>query len=505
MSAAFDPVKARRIPDAELQALLGAEPLLLGYQTKLLATTAVNQVVVCQKSRRIGFTWAIACDAVMTAAARKDSGGMDVFYLAYEKEMTREFIDTAAAWADLLHDVAGVHSGVEEFVYEIDKDKSVLAFRIRFASGFEIVALSSSPRGLRGRQGYVIIDEAAFHDDFEEVLKAALALLIWGGKVLVISTHNGVDNPYNKLIEEIKGERKPYALISVDFDEAIADGLYRRICLVRGIEWTAEGEAAWRDDIVKQYGDGADEELFCKPSIGAGSFIPPELISKAVHPEAGKPELYRNGPVYVGNDIARRKDRWVADAVEEVGDVAWLREEAILANARFSLQDEELDRLVLHSPYRVVRVTMDKTGMGEKPVEDAEDRYGAERVDGVLMSGSRPYDIAAAAKRMFEDMRVRIPDDPGLKADLRKVKKVVGPTGRISLKADRDEDGHADRAWALFLALASMDTAAERYEFQAGDARTSGQGFQMAALSGGFAEGALGEIDVADDMDFRGF
>src|SRR3546814_7785776 len=51
-------------------------------------------------------------------------------------------------------------------------DQHIQAFRIRFASGFEIVALSSRPRSLRGRQGYVILDEFAFHDDPEDLLKA---------------------------------------------------------------------------------------------------------------------------------------------------------------------------------------------------------------------------------------------------------------------------------------------------------------------------------------------
>lgn len=49
-------------------------------------------------------------------------------------------------------------------------------FRIKFASGFEIMALSSAPRGLRIKQGVVIIDEAAFVDNLKELLKAALAL-----------------------------------------------------------------------------------------------------------------------------------------------------------------------------------------------------------------------------------------------------------------------------------------------------------------------------------------
>ena len=36
-----------------------------------------------------------------------------------------------------------------------------------------------------------MIDEAAFHDDLPELLKAALAFTMWGGVVRVISTHNG--------------------------------------------------------------------------------------------------------------------------------------------------------------------------------------------------------------------------------------------------------------------------------------------------------------------------
>src|SRR3546814_13124008 len=61
-------------------------------------------------------------------------------------------------------------------------DQHIQAFRIRFASGFEIVALSSRPRSLRGRQGYVIFDEFAFHDDPEALLQAGMAFIIWGGK-----------------------------------------------------------------------------------------------------------------------------------------------------------------------------------------------------------------------------------------------------------------------------------------------------------------------------------
>jgi phage FluMu gp28-like protein len=86
--------------------------------------------------------------------------------------------------------------------------RQIKAFRINFASGFEIMALSSAPRSLRGKQGLLIIDEAAFVDSLAQLLKAAMAFLIWGGKVVVVSTHNGVDNPFNELLDEIRSEKK---------------------------------------------------------------------------------------------------------------------------------------------------------------------------------------------------------------------------------------------------------------------------------------------------------
>ena len=77
--------------------------------------------------------------------------------------------------------------------------RAVRAFRIAFASGNEILAMTSAPRAFRskGRPGdLAIVDEAAFVDDLGEVLKAALAFRVWGGRAHVISTHNGESNPF---------------------------------------------------------------------------------------------------------------------------------------------------------------------------------------------------------------------------------------------------------------------------------------------------------------------
>src|SRR5438045_1394797 len=45
---------------------------------------------------RVGITWAEAPDAALSAAA---TAGMDTWYLGYNRDMAREFVETAAAWA----------------------------------------------------------------------------------------------------------------------------------------------------------------------------------------------------------------------------------------------------------------------------------------------------------------------------------------------------------------------------------------------------------------------
>ena len=259
---------------------------LLPYQQRaVMKLSTGTNVLVIEKSRRIGMTWALAAYAVLTAARAKADKGMDAMYISYSQDMTREFVDACAMWAKVFALAAG---DMDEFVFADEKEgeetRAIQAFRIRFASGFEIVGLSSAPRTLRGKQGLVIIDEAAFVESLPELLKAALAFLMWGGQVVVCSTHDGADNPFNLLVQDIHAGRSKYAHMRVDFDQALGDGLYQRICRVTGKAWSVEAEAEWRAEIVAFYGDGADEELFCVPSKGTGRWLTTDLIERRMVP-----------------------------------------------------------------------------------------------------------------------------------------------------------------------------------------------------------------------------
>lgn len=177
------------------------------------------------------------------------------------------------------------------------------------------------------------------------------------------------------------------------------------------------------------------------------------------------PELYMGGPCFVGVDIAARNDLFVIWVLELVGDVLVTREVIARRRISFAEQDALLDEVMAR--YRVVRVRMDQTGMGEKPVEDAKRRYGDYRVEGVLFSAAAKLDMATVLKESMQDRKTRLPaGDPVLRADLHSIKSQVGITGTRRLVADGESDGHADRFWAAALACSAAEMGEQLIAYQ---------------------------------------
>jgi hypothetical protein len=237
--------------------------------------------------------------------------------------MARQFIADAAAWAKAYNLVS---SEISEFVFK-DEDKDILAFSLRFASGHTITALSSKPRNLRSRKGRVVLDEYAFHDYPEELLKASIALLIWGAKIDIISSVNGLCDHFEELCGVIAPARG-YSVHTITFDDAIADGLYKRICLVNGEEWSLEKEFEWRKQIILEYGLDADEELFCKANKRKG-ILAFKHFNRTQHTAATP--FDRNYPLHLSFDFNRNP---VTCAVaQQKGDRVYIIDEIYLTNS----------------------------------------------------------------------------------------------------------------------------------------------------------------------------
>lgn len=456
-------------PPAAFEALPRGD-LLLSYQQQSLGLFDTTALLLIEKSRRIGLTWGIASYAALEAAKAKSDGGMNVYYMGYDLEMAREFIDVVGMWAKVFSLVAS--PGYEEVLPDPDDpDKHIKTFRVDFASGFSVVALPSVARALRGKQGIVLLDEAAFHSDLAEVLKAAMALMIWGGRVAVISTHNGIDNPFNQLLDDVRAGRRKGKTLRITFNDAIDAGLYERIRLVHPKPDSLPAKEDWIAEVRGFYGDDAEEELDCVPKAGAGSWLNAADITACEHEEAGKPERYTQGPAYIGWDVARRRDFTVRWVFENVGGILWLRHRQEQVGQRFQDQYDAFGGLMKN--YRVFRANIDQTGMGEPVVEAMQDLHGSERVRGTLLTGPNRLALATLLKKRFEDGTIRIPPDPAIRADLRALKKKGGVAGGPPRLVE-DGEVHPDLFWAAALACAAAEEGEFMIDFHSVGMRESG-------------------------------
>jgi len=309
---------------------------------------------------------------------------------------------------------------------------------IVFAHGSRIAALPANPDTARGFTASVVLDEFAIHPDSRRIWAALFPVVSRSDlKLRVLSTPNGKDN---KFYELMTAQDSLWSRHTTDIYQAVAQGLDRNVEELRA--------ALGDEDIFAQ-------EYELKWLDEASAWLPYELITACEDPEAGRPDKYQGGFCYIGNDIAARNDLWVAWVLELVGDVLWTREVRALRHATFAEQDAVMAELMQR--YRVSRLSMDQTGMGEKPVEDARRCYPG-KVEGVLFTPQAKLAVATIGKAAFEERKVRIPaGDPILRADLHKPKKVVGATGVPRLVAESDLGGHADRFWAVMLAIAAAD------------------------------------------------
>lgn len=457
--------------------------VLLPYQKAWLGDKSPVKVV--EKSRRIGLTWAQALDDVLKAST-SGRDGMDVLYISFNQDMTREYIDTCAEWAKKLQIVAGK---VNEDIFRDGDEREIKAFRIDFASGHKILALSNRPSNLRGKQGRVIIDEAAFVEDLPELLKAALALLMWGGQVIVISTHNGADNPFNELIQDARAGNLPYSLHRITLDDALSAGLYRRICRVTKQDWTSEAEDAWRAELIKTYGDGADEELFCIPRQSSGAYLTTAMLEACMEdvpvitwtPPAENfvdwplpvAERYTRGWIeeqlapllavlpedrahFCGVDFGRSGDLSVFWPATEERNLRLVPPFVLeLRNCPHRTQQQILFAILDAMP-RFSGVSLDARGNGSALAEAVRQQYGPALVREVMISESWYRETMPLLKAGIEDRTLILPKDAGILSDFRSLRVVKG-VARVPEQRARDRTGagmrHGDSAVAAAMML----------------------------------------------------
>ncbi len=548
MSAKIKPATEKTIkPQPDEAKQVAAPAILLSYQQQAIELSEQHQFFLVEKSRRIGLSYGMSPMAVLAASAT--TGAQNVYYVGYNLDMAREFIsycgdfskrfntvptirESLVAYArdgdgdlynsrgDLIADDGSVPSDQiaieapdgDGFLVQGDAGRTVKAFRIDYPSGKSIVALPSSPRSVRGKQGIFIIDEAAFHDNLEELIKAVLACLMWGGRVIVISTHDGSDNYFNTLIEEIRADKRGGHVMRITLRDALDAGLYQRICLVSGQTYSPEAQEKWEAELRKTYGDAADEELDVIPAKGSGIYLPRATIIEAMSHELPVIKLW------CPDGFERRDEAWRRDWLREFLEAEvrpWLeafdqRKRSFMGQdfartgdnspVKFGQHDEFrrlLCRLTLEMrnvpfsdqefvlEYCITRLPlfsagkMDGRGNGSALAEKMQQRFGFDVIEAVMASDKTYLAFMPLLKAGVEDRSFIMPHDEGELDDMRMIKLVRGVPKIPDRAANVKENGkivrrHGDNAIANMHLIAAAKEDPGDFDFQTTGHRQNG-------------------------------
>lgn len=468
--------------------------ILLPYQVRWHLDDAV--VRICDKGRRIGFTWgAWAAEAALEAA--RATGGMDQFYMGYNQGMAAEFIGDCATFARWYNQICSdIDVGYESVVID-DEKHDIVTYKIKFASGRKIEALSAMPHNWRGRQGHARIDEAGHQMRLEPVIDGALAYRIWGGRISIGGTHNGEDNPFNEYVKRCIEGKLAWSHHRVRFSDAIAEGLYRRICLVTKKPWSREAEAAFIEDIRAQYPnvESANEELECIPKRGSGVYFSRLLLEKCAVADLPVLRFSKSAEFVLDPDRLAVTQRWIDEQLRPIvealprdrrcvvgqdfgrsGDLScivvgqvepigrgWrtpLRVE--LRNIPFDCQQLVTFWLFDHLPL-FHHAKFDARGNGQSHAEASMQKLGAARVECVMMSGKWYDTWFPRYHQAYQDGEIVTFGDEDWIADHRNVVLVAG-TPRVSDARTRGSDGeyrHGDAAVAGVLMWAAARQEAQ--------------------------------------------
>jgi phage FluMu gp28-like protein len=288
----------------------------------------------------------------------------------------------------------------------------------------------------------------------------------------IFSTHRGSANFFNQIIREIreKGNPKGISLHRVTLQDALDQGFLCKL------------QAKLPQDDPRQEMDEAeyfnftrsgcaDEESFqqeymCIPADDASAFLSYDEIAACEYrpeDEWQTPLEDCTGEIYVGVDVGRTKDLTVIWVMEKIGGTYFTRLIAEMQNETFAAQEDRLYR-ILETP-GLRRCCIDATGIGMQFAERAGKRFG-HKVEGIRFTGPVKEELAYPLRAAFEDKRVKIPEDKNIRADLRSIRKETTAAGNTRFAAERGVNGHADRFWALALAIHAGKNVSAPVEYE---------------------------------------
>ena len=188
------------------------------------------------------------------------------------------------------------------------------------------------------------------------------------------------------------------------------------------------------------------QEYECEFIDESTSYFPYELLVACTGPMPGE----HTGNHYLGVDVGRRHDRTAISVVQQLGNAYYAYPVEVMARTEFAIQRAGIKQI--WGERKIQRGAIDESGIGMQLAEDLRRELG--NIEPVTFTNAIKETLVVTVKRLLEARRLILPeDDKGLISDMHSIKKEITIAGNVRYDAERSESGHADRFWALALAV----------------------------------------------------
>ena len=435
-------------------------------------------------TRQGGKTFAATLEAVLDCHARKTLW----VCLSRGERQSKELINQAKTHAKAI----GV--AVEELETNFKaEDAEYKMLEIRFPNGSRIIGLPANPDTARGWSGNILLDEFALHKDSRAIWRALFPTITRGYKIRIISTPFGKKNKFYELCTEDNN----YSKHIVPIARAIAEGLVLKDetgkpTTIEALKKAFGDDEGWAQEYDVEFIDEATAwltyELIATVESDEVEVMPAWLIpiirdaeeayktykitKVAPPPLKDYPDI--DGDLYIGFDVARRRDLSIIWLDEYKNNIAWTRAMIELPKTAFFIQRRIMFWLLGHPKTR--RACIDKTGLGENISEDCIDFYGEHKVEGIDFTSANKESLATGLKKNFDDLQSRVPMSQAIRNSFHSVKKYETSTGHFRFDADKTEEtGHADHFWAKALATQAASKPIGKTEYETVQKRRFGE------------------------------
>jgi len=172
-----------------------------------------NRFSIIKKSRQMHATTLLANYVAWQLLHNKNS--ITIMYMSNMLHMSQRFIELVDKSIKYFTNEIGMPVDEYNSMFRINSRKE-----INMANGNRVKGLATSKEALRGfTSDLIIFDEAAFINEIDILISSLLPTLSTGGKMIMVSTPNGLDEGFYETWKQSLNEKNTFKRMEIDWTD----------------------------------------------------------------------------------------------------------------------------------------------------------------------------------------------------------------------------------------------------------------------------------------------